>query len=363
MSRCLNKEASEEEQEALNALLSEDIDLARQYEMLQQFWQDEQLQHRTEEQDTENKQHENVRRVLYLASLPDESEEVKERSNVHSLFRWKSIKRYVYTAAAACILLFIARIVLVQKQEQNSALNTSQIQTVTTSNGTRTRTILPDGSVVWLNSGSKISYSNDFKGAFREVTLSGEAFFDVVKNPKKPFIIHASNINIKVLGTAFNVRSYESDSTTETTLVRGLIQISNAHQPAGKTVYLHPNEKIVVSKKTESIEPLTVLKNDPASQSATISKIDTAVKIQDRPETAWVYNRLVFRGENFKELATKLERWYNIKIHFTDEAASQLSFNGSFENETIEEAFNALQAAVPFNYKITDHEIFISTAK
>lgn len=88
-------------------------------------------------------------------------------------------------------------------------------------------------------------------------------------------------------------------------------------------------------------------------------QLDTSLHENELPETAWIYNRLQFRGDAFPELAKKLERWYNIKIHFEDDAAQLLTFNGSLENETVEQAFRALQAAVPFSFTIKGNELFI----
>ena len=108
----------------------------------------------------------------------------------------------------------------------NTAKEEDSTKTLSAENGSRTRTILPDGSTVWVNAGSHISFDNDFKGQTREVTLNGEAYFDVVKNPKQPFIVHVSGYDIRVLGTAFNVKSYPGDKTIETTLLRGLVQVT-----------------------------------------------------------------------------------------------------------------------------------------
>ena len=95
------------------------------------------------------------------------------------------------------------------------------VSQISTKNGFKTNLILPDGSKVWLNAGSSLTYDSAYGKNIREVALSGEAFFDVVKNKEKPFIIHASKINVRVLGTEFNVRAYPSDKTTEASLIRG----------------------------------------------------------------------------------------------------------------------------------------------
>ena len=226
---------------------------------------------------------------------------------------------------------------------------------------------MQDGTTVWLNAGSKLYYENDFAGTTREVRLIGEAFFDVIKRPEQPFIVHASGIDIKVLGTAFNVKSYPEDKNVETTLYRGLVNVLRHNAPAGTTIRLKPNEKLILPKQAAIIIPdlseklTTSAKEPPAS--FTITHIDSTKKENERFETAWLYSRLEFRGDNFEELALKMERWYNVTIVFTDDEVKKLNFNGSFEKETVEQAFKGLKAAVPFNYKINDHEISVGSSQ
>ncbi|RYF89259.1 MAG: hypothetical protein EOO03_06425, partial [Chitinophagaceae bacterium] len=118
---------------------------------------------------------------------------------------------------------------------------------VATRNGSRSKVLLPDGTNVWLNSGSKLTYSREMDlGKTREVTLTGEAFFDVVKNEKRPFIIHTSRMKVKVLGTRFNVKAYEEDKTTETSLINGSVEVFIKAAP-GRRFLLKPNEKLVLA--------------------------------------------------------------------------------------------------------------------
>ncbi|MBO9661242.1 MAG: FecR family protein, partial [Chitinophagaceae bacterium] len=233
--------------------------------------------------------------------------------------------------------------------------------------GSRTRAILPDGSTVWLNAGSSIRYGKTFNDKIREVTLYGEAYFDVVKQPDRPFIVHAGDINIKVLGTSFNVKSYPEDDLVETTLIKGLVQIN---QPGNKpAIYLHPNQKISLPSGKNEPSPAPsgdLMVNTPEQKKALpegVATLDTSLTEKERIETAWLFNRLEFRDDNFEALAKKLERWYNVTIHFEDEKAMQLVFNGSIESESVEQAFKALQAAVPFKYTIKGNEIFIGSGK
>ena len=118
--------------------------------------------------------------------------------------------------------------------------------------GARTKLVLPDGTQVWLNAGSKLNYSNAYNETLREVDLEGEAYFDVVKAAARPFIVHASSLNIRAVGTAFVVKSYPQDETIETTLLRGIIEVSRKDLPDGPKVILKPNEKLIFSKQLET---------------------------------------------------------------------------------------------------------------
>lgn len=237
----------------------------------------------------------------------------------------------------------------------------ASVSEVSTKFGSKSKIVLPDGSEVWLNAGSKLTYDEQFGKTIREVKLTGEAFFDVVKNASKPFIIHASNVDIKVLGTQFNVKSYPGERTTEAALIRGTIEVSirSRHQ---EKIILHPNEKIVV-------------KNDTADSSAGVSKeaektitepIVTIKKLTYQQkdsailETSWVENKLIFQDESFGELAVKMERWYGVSIQFKDRSLQQIRLTGTFEKETVYEALRALMITAPFHFRIENNIIIIS---
>src|SRR5439155_8152 len=117
--------------------------------------------------------------------------------------------------------------------------------------------VLPDGTQVWLNAESRITYSNTFNKSLREVNLEGEAYFDVTHDAAHPFIVHTSSIAIKVLGTAFTVKSYASDKTIEATLLRGSIEVVKNNDPSAPKVILRPHEKLVFNKeeKNSTAEP------------------------------------------------------------------------------------------------------------
>ncbi|HEY4936399.1 MAG TPA: FecR family protein [Puia sp.] len=233
------------------------------------------------------------------------------------------------------------------------------VSQISTKNGSKTNLILPDGTKVWLNAGSSLSYDSSYGRNIREVALSGEAFFDVVKNKEKPFIIHASKINIKVLGTEFNVRSYPTDKTTEASLIRGSIEVTFKDKP-NKKIILKPNEKIVVDNDL-------TLENIPGNP-----LLDRSKKINKVPgmaiknltyeyktgaiiETSWVENKLIFQDESFEEIARQLERWYGVSIIFKNNQLKENHLTGSFKNETIRQALDALKFTASFKYEIDNN--------
>ncbi|HWK06304.1 MAG TPA: FecR domain-containing protein [Puia sp.] len=229
--------------------------------------------------------------------------------------------------------------------------------------GARTKLVLPDGTQVWLNSSSRLKYTHNFDGPSREVELEGEAYFDVVKDMQRPFIVHTSALDVKVLGTAFTVKSYPQDATIEATLLKGAIEVSRQNNPDAPRVILKPNEKLVFNKQL-AVTPLPALSPDVRSAAARTAPPDIAVNSlprnipdSNKEETAWLYNRLVFNGDSFEELAEKMERWYNVKIFFKDKALYNYHFGGAFANETVQDALNALQLTADFSYKINGNEI------
>lgn len=233
---------------------------------------------------------------------------------------------------------------------------------VSTKYGSKTRIQLPDGSQVWLNAGSKLNYTNDFGEKNREVQLLGEGFFDVVKNPQKPFIIHTFSIDIKVTGTQFNVKSYPGDKTSETSLVRGSVEVIVRKRPDEKYI-LKPNEKLVVLNEGDTIRKNIVAAkvktrevNDPI---IAIKKLTYKIGDSISVETAWTYNKLSFEDEAFEEVAKKMERWYDVKFEFRNSKLEEIRMNGSFINETLPQAMEALKYTNRFRYEIEGKKIIV----
>lgn len=219
---------------------------------------------------------------------------------------------------------------------------------------------LPDGSRVWLNMGSKLTYNNDFGTEERKVSLVGEAFFDVVKDPQHPFVVTTPTISIRVLGTKFNVRSYNNDKTSEAALIRGKIELTVLKNPE-KKIILNPSEKITVINNQEA----QLKSNTPTYKIAeetpliALSRIHQAKKDTLPSEALWLENKLAFDAEDFENIAQKMERRYNVNIVFENEDVKKLRFTGKFQKESINKALLSLQKTAAFRYKIDTNQIVI----
>jgi ferric-dicitrate binding protein FerR (iron transport regulator) len=232
---------------------------------------------------------------------------------------------------------------------------------VSTKNGNRSKMQLPDGSQVWLNAGSQLHYDKSFGNNTREVYLTGEAFFDVVKNTDRPFIIHTISMKLRVLGTQFNVRCYANEETSEASLVHGSLEVYETKR--AQKWLLKPNEKIIVYNRPikvaaqakviipgkESNPPLVTLRT------LTYNNIDDSVSV----ETAWTKNRLAFKDESFENVAKKMERWYDAEFEFKDEQKKSLMMYGTFTTETLEQALAALDFSFNFKYRIDKRKVYI----
>jgi len=289
-----------------------------------------------------------------------------ERMEQHISPKWiglriRRIGFYAATIAAMLVLLVGIRI-WINRASSGPGGEFKFDYVKTTGPGERKSFQLPDGSKVMLNAGSSLTLAKNFNISTREIQLVGEAFFDVSHNAQKPFIIHTSLIDVKVLGTVFNVKAYPTDKVTETSLLRGLVMVTVKGKDS-KEIVLHPNEKIILPNQLSDVAPDASI-----SHPALPNREDKKYKIAGLTYTAadssstefsWTENRLIFSNDNFEEIAARLERWYNVTIRFNDEAPKQYRFTGTFDRKTIEQVLEALQLSRPFRYEIKDGNQFI----
>jgi transmembrane sensor len=183
----------------------------------------------------------------------------------------------------------------------------------------------------------------------------------VVKDATHPFIVTTSTFQLKVLGTAFNVRSYPNDKTSEAALVRGKIQIRLTKNP-DKEITLLPSERLVikntvaVTPKIEKTNPQSVVQDIPL---ITLSNFHQSVHDTLPSEALWMENKLAFDAENFEEIANKMERWFSVHIEFKNNHAKQLRFTGEFKNESLYQTLASLQSTAQFHFTIKDNNVII----
>jgi ferric-dicitrate binding protein FerR (iron transport regulator) len=243
---------------------------------------------------------------------------------------------------------------------------------VRTENGSKSTIVLPDSTVIKLNSDSYLRYPTSFTGMNRQVYFEGEAFFKVKTGLPFPFYVNTGNISIKVTGTEFNVKSFPDDQFIETTLISGSIIIEefDEEKQSKNQVVLNPNQLAVYHKSTSKLE-ITDLVVEKEIVKEIIPKkaalVTTEVPIIKSPEltTAWTDDNLVIYHERLDELSTRLERWYNVKIEIIDEELKEHRYKATFESETIEEALDALRNAATgtpayFKYQINKDQIMIT---
>ena len=214
--------------------------------------------------------------------------------------------------------------------------------------------LLADGTKVTLNAGSNIDISESFNKSTREIRLNGEAFFEVAHNKDKPFIIHTQTMNIKVLGTTFNVKAYAEDNIMETSLIEGSVEVGMNN--SREKVILKPSEKIILPNKAAKENRVTHNENAKSYiiQNLTYDQTDSSFA-----EISWKESRLVFTDQSFEELAKTLERWYNIHVRFDDESTRAFRFTATFENKSIVQVLDALRLSRQFRYTIKENEIII----
>jgi transmembrane sensor len=227
--------------------------------------------------------------------------------------------------------------------------------------GARTEIVLPDGSTVWLNAGSKIKYMNTFNRDNREIKLNGEAYFKVAKNAGLPFDVKTGELNILAVGTEFNVKSYDDEDIIETTLVEGKIAIKQDRKQKG-SVFLEPHQQAVYMKynKNLTVKNMTAIKEaKPEVLKFRKGIIYIAEKIDPQPIVAWKDNRLILKGEELSSLVIKLERKYDVSFVFASEKLKAFRFSGTLENETLTQVLDVIKLSAPLEYKLQGKTVLI----
>ena len=216
-----------------------------------------------------------------------------------------------------------------------------------TNKGVKARIVLPDSSVVILNSDTKIVYPEEFGNELRVVNLSGEAYFDVVKNPMKPMLIHTSRgFSIKVMGTKFNVKAYDDDSRAETTLYSGEIDLIRETKEGYKNTSVTPNQTVIISEDYNGTDKATLFK-----------KVE---KMRPADDIAWVQGKIIFDETPVSEAVKILERWHGCDFVIKDHSIMNVKLTATFNSESLVQIMDLIQMTSLINYKIEDSVVYLS---
>ncbi len=245
---------------------------------------------------------------------------------------------------AAVVLLFIgSATTLYFLTDFDSAENEVSLEndTIIKTNpgGQKSRFNLPDGSVVWLNAESTLRYKTSDFDSLRQVELSGEAFFEVAKDPAKKFMVFAKGLYTTALGTAFNVQAYPNTNVVEIALVEGNVKIDTEGMPA------------------ELLKPGSALAYDLQSRQTKKFKFDTELVL------GWKEGRLIFRGDSMEEFISKTERWYGVKIEVSGSPSDIWSLSGYYENVPLDYLLEDVKFSSGFSYKIQKNKVNITFSK
>lgn len=277
------------------------------------------------------------KRLWNLFSLHEKMKKIDEVSAYQKisskLFTSKKINIWSHIQRIAAILLLPVIIVsgyYFYAQRNHTCEYSAVYNTAETPLGMRSSLTLPDGTKVWLNAGSKLSYPVLFSGKFREVKLSGEAYFEVKKDKEWPFVVTAENMNIYVTGTTFNCNAYPENNQIQTVLVDGHVTIMNSG--ATETEVLEPGELAVFRKKSQLI---------------------TKTKTDLEKYIAWKSGKLMFRDDKMNLVVEKLQRWYNVDFEIKDKEISDYVYTATFIDESLDQVLKMLSLSAPISYSVS----------
>lgn len=241
----------------------------------------------------------------------------KRNSRVLRLYRWS------YSIAGAVLIPLLLYIGFSVFQGDRKSI----IEIFSPAWG-KTQFVLPDGTQGWLNNNSSLKYHSNFLKK-RKVFLEGEAFFDVTSIKNKPFLVDADAIEIKVLGTKFNVASFNDDNEIEVVLEEGRINIKD--KVNNNSLDIDPDKLVVYNKNLSMF---------------------SWESIETKKYTSWTEGRLVFRNDPIEKVAERLGRWYNIKVELVGNVNKDLRLRGTFIDESLERVLYYLKYSLPIDYKI-----------
>ena len=248
---------------------------------------------------------------------------------------WMTIQRVA--AIMVLPLLVYSGYLTVRNQPDNSQQKQVMMQTVFSRQGMVTQFALADGTKVWLNAGSQLQFPDRFIGDKREVILKGEGFFEVTRNEKQPFHVNANELNVEVLGTSFNVVSFDDDTQSEVVLVTGKVALASEYGQIKKEFgTMHSGQRAVYDKGQRKV---------------ITGEVDVDKYI------AWRDGKLIFRDDAMEDVVKRLSRWFNVEIVINDSEIKSYIYKANIRNENLMQVLNLLKLSAPIDYRVTNRKV------
>lgn len=325
LGKLINNRISREEFETLLAGL-DDADVREQYEIyLQQKFEAEIDQHFKEE--------ETSRKTIVTKIIKKKKSPLRGNKNIYSM-----AAVIVSLAGVMFAALFFISQYKIGKNPIALSIPKSTTITKATPKGRMFRMNLDDGSFVQMNAASSITYPNYFEADKREISMEGEAYFNIARDEQRPFKIHSQDVDIEVLGTSFNVQAFPGDEDLTVTVESGIVRVrlKNKNQ---ESVILEKGQKLVINKKGNLTE---------------------IVEVDPQLELSWRTGILRFDGTPLPKVAKMLERWYGIEVELRDEETlAKLMLTGLHKNENLKSVVQAITFATGTQYEINDNSLII----
>ena len=252
-------------------------------------------------------------------------------------------------AASVALVLGLAFSYLVANSDQETVIK-PQLITLYVPAGVCSKTVLPDGTVIWLNASSKLIYPSYFDGDTRSIELTGEAFFDVTEDKTKPFIIHSGNLRVNVLGTSFNFKYYKEDTHAIIAVETGMVTVTTGASsvttlPAGK--YAKVDRQTLKTQVFEKPQAHLEMKTSSNSGSVMIDK-----KTVTDQFSSWRNYKMVYRDEPFGNVLNDLARRYNVEFVIQGDEIREYVYTATFDDLSFEDVLKLLKLSSPIDYSI-----------
>lgn len=321
--RYLQKECSDVELQQINDWLDESAENVSYLFTLEEMFDSGKMIHHSEKRNLDKAE------VRLKKSI-----ELSGKRSVFQL-RARAILRY-----AALFLLLLSVGGLTYKLIHNKIGYQVQDELIFASSTSVKEVLLPDGTKVWLNKESSIKYPKSFKSDLREVFLNGEAYFEVSKDEKKPFIVQTEAIQVKVLGTVFNLRCQPGDLVAEATLIEGSVQVKV--KDGEGLITLSPGQKTFLDRSTGILQ---------------------VKQVNAKLDAVWRNDMIPFEHASLTEIAKTLEQFYQIKI-ILDPNIDSYTYSGVVHRrETIDSVLNSLKNSIPISYVIDKEKVYLNKAE